>query len=229
MGNETVKAPTGQNFLALKHEYKKKYDIRLKAPHEIQGIRKSGVLLLEIMEKVEALIQPGITTDDINTLVHQETIKAGAVPAPLNYRGFPKSVCVSVNEVICHGIPGPRLLKDGDIVNVDITPILNGYYADANKTFFVGNPTPEGEKIVSVARESLKPCHQDCETGGSFGRYWMDHSKVCRETGVFRGQGILWGTAWGSISTNNLKCSTSGSGEEALCWFRVWSLPSNPW
>ncbi len=156
MGNETVKAPTGQNFLALKHEYKKKYDIRLKAPHEIQGIRKSGVLLLEIMEKVEALIQPGITTDDINTLVHQETIKAGAVPAPLNYRGFPKSVCVSVNEVICHGIPGPRLLKDGDIVNVDITPILNGYYADANKTFFVGNPTPEGEKIVSVARESLK-------------------------------------------------------------------------
>ena len=156
MGNETVNPPIGQNFLALKHEYKKKYDIRLKAPHEIEGIRKSGKLLLEIMEKVEALIQPGITTDDINTLVHQETIKAGAIPAPLNYRGFPKSVCVSVNEVICHGIPGARVLNEGDIVNVDITPILNGYYADANKTFFVGNPTPEGEKIVSVARESLR-------------------------------------------------------------------------
>ena len=124
--------------MSLKEEYKKKFDITLKEPHEIEGIRASGRLLLEIMDKVENLIEPGIKTEDINTLVHEETLKAGAVPAPLNYRGFPKSVCVSVNEVICHGIPGDRILKDGDIVNVDITPILNGFYADANKTFFCG-------------------------------------------------------------------------------------------
>ena len=83
-------------------------------------------------------------------------MKNGAIPAPLRYRGFPKSVCVSVNEVICHGIPGERLLRDGDIVNIDVTPILNGYYADASKTFFVGTPSAAAKKIVSVARESLK-------------------------------------------------------------------------
>jgi len=97
-----------------------------------------------------------MTTDAINTIVHEFTIKNNAIPAPLNYKGFPKSVCVSVNEVICHGIPSERVLKDGDIVNVDVTPILNGYYADANKTFFVGTPGPEAVKIVEVARKSLE-------------------------------------------------------------------------
>ena len=155
--------------MTLKEEYKKNFDITLKEPHEIEGIRASGVLLLDIMNKVEQMIAPGVKTDDINTLVHEETLKAGAVPAPLGYRGFPKSVCVSVNEVICHGIPGDRILKDGDIVNVDITPILKGYYADANKTFFVGTPTREGEKIVAVAAESLKRARDMVRPGAHLG------------------------------------------------------------
>ena len=142
--------------VSLKEEYRRKYDIVLKDPHQIEGIRECGRLLMSIMDQVEKMIRPGLKTDEINTFVHEETINAGAVPAPLNYRGFPKSVCVSVNDVICHGIPGDRVLEDGDIVNVDITPILDGYYADANKTFFVGTPTKDGQKIVSVAAESLK-------------------------------------------------------------------------
>ncbi|MFO7750493.1 MAG: type I methionyl aminopeptidase [Desulfobacteraceae bacterium] len=146
----------GKASLSIKEEYKQKYDIIIKEPHQIEGIKKTGRLLLSIMDKVEALIRPGITTNEINTLVHEETVRAGAVSAPLNYRGFPKSVCVSVNEVICHGIPGDRVLKDGDIVNVDITPILDGFYADASKTFFVGTPSGQAKKIVGVARESLK-------------------------------------------------------------------------
>ncbi len=158
-----------RKMLTLKQEYKRKFGIILKEPHEIDGIRKSGNLLLEIMDKVEKIIRPGLKTDEINTLVHEETIKAGAVPAPLHYRGFPKSVCVSVNEVICHGIPGNRVLKDGDIVNVDITPILNGYYADANRTFFVGIPTPEGEKIVSIAKESLRRAIKMVKPGANIG------------------------------------------------------------
>ena len=125
--------------VSIKEEYKRKYDIILKSPRQIDGIRKSGELLMSILNQVEKMIKPGLKTEDINTFVHEETIKAGAVPAPLNYRGFPKSVCVSVNEVICHGIPGDRILKDGDIVNVDITPILDGYYADAQQNFFCGN------------------------------------------------------------------------------------------
>jgi len=142
--------------ISIKEEYKRKYDIHIKEPHQIQGIKKCGDLLLSILNQVEEMIKPGLKTEDINTFVHEQTIKAGAIPAPLNYRGFPKSVCVSINEVICHGIPGDRTLKDGDIVNVDITPILDGYYADASKTFFVGTPSEQGKKIVSVAAQSLK-------------------------------------------------------------------------
>ena len=144
------------NNLHSKEEYQKKYNIILKEPYQIDGIRKSGKLLLSIMDEVENLLAPGLKTDDINTFVHEKIIKANAIPATLNYRGFPKSVCVSVNDVICHGIPGNLILKDGDIVNIDITPILNGFYADASKTFFVGTPTKDGQKIVNIARESLR-------------------------------------------------------------------------
>jgi methionyl aminopeptidase len=100
-------------------------------------------------------IRPGTVTEDLNTLVHDFTIRNGAVPAPLNYRGFPKSVCVSINEVICHGIPGSRVLADGDIVNVDVTSILEGYYADASQTFYVGSPGVDARRIVEITRQCL--------------------------------------------------------------------------
>lgn len=155
--------------ISIKEEYKRKYDITLKELHQIEGIKKSGRLLMSILNQVEKMIKPGLKTEEINTLVHEEIIKAGAIPAPLNYRGFPKSVCVSVNDVICHGIPGDRVLKDGDIVNVDITPILDGYYADASKTFFVGTPTEQGKRIVRVAAESLKRGIQTIAPGATLG------------------------------------------------------------
>jgi methionyl aminopeptidase len=136
--------------------YAQKYQIRLKKESDIDGIRKAGRLVMETLSLVESMIRPGLVTDDINTFVHDFTLKNHATPAPLNYRGFPKSVCVSVNEVICHGIPGDYALQNGDIVNVDVTSILNGYYADANQTFFVGVPGYDARKIVNVARESLK-------------------------------------------------------------------------
>ena len=139
-----------------KLSYLQKYGIRLKETEDIVGIKNAGRLAIETLDMVEASIRIGMTTDDINTLVHDYTIKNGAKPAPLGYRGFPKSVCVSVNEVICHGIPGNRVLEEGDIVNIDVTPILNGYYADANKTFFVGKSSPNAKKIVNVARECLR-------------------------------------------------------------------------
>ena len=146
----------GSEHSNLKNIYLQKYRIRLKQKEDIEGIRKAGYLVLELLRLVKDEIRPGITTDDINTLVHEFTTRKNAISAPLNYRGFPKSVCVSINEVVCHGIPGERVLRDGDIVNVDVTPILNGYYADANRTFFVGSPSSEAQKIVRVARESLK-------------------------------------------------------------------------
>ncbi|UCF58139.1 MAG: type I methionyl aminopeptidase [Deltaproteobacteria bacterium] len=139
-----------------KEKYHREHNIRLKEKADIEPIKRAGRLAIATLQLVEELIKPGITTDDVNTLVHEFTIQNGAVPAPLNYRGFPKSVCISVNEEICHGIPTERVLRDGDIVNVDVTPKLNGYYADASKTFFVGTPGPDARKIVEVARQSLK-------------------------------------------------------------------------
>ena len=141
---------------STKNLYAQEYNIRLKEKVDIEGIKRAGRLVVDTLQLVETEIRPGLITDAINTLVHEFTIARGATPATLNYRKFPKSVCVSVNEVICHGIPGNRALQDGDIVNVDVTSILNGYYGDANKTFFVGRPGPDARKIVKVARNSLK-------------------------------------------------------------------------
>jgi len=159
----------GKDALDLEELYLRKYGIRLKQNSDIEGIRQAGRLVLDTLNLVESKIKPGLATDDINTLVNEYTVKHGATPAPLNYRGFPKSVCVSINEVICHGIPGSRVIKDGDIVNVDITSILNGYYADANKTFFAGKPGPDARKIVGIARECLKRGMAAVKPGNSLG------------------------------------------------------------
>lgn len=140
----------------IKNRYEREHNVYLKEKADIVAIKKAGRLAVETLQLVEEHIRPGNTTDNINSFVHEFTIQHGAEPAPLNYRGFPKSVCVSINEEICHGIPGDRVIKDGDIVNVDVTPILNGYYADASKTFFVGKPGADALKIVMIARESLK-------------------------------------------------------------------------
>ncbi|MDN5280334.1 MAG: methionyl aminopeptidase [Clostridiales bacterium] len=147
---------TGLKAESIADLYYRNYRIKLKTQKDIEGIRTSGRLVVDTLRKVEDFIRPGITTNQINKLVHDYTLKNGAVPAPLNYRGFPKSVCTSINEVICHGIPSERVLNEGDIVNVDVTSILNGYYADANMTFFVGQCGDDAQKIVEVARESLK-------------------------------------------------------------------------
>ena len=143
--------------------------IHLKSPADIDAIRRAGRLVVQTLDMVESHLKPGITTESINTLVHAFTLKNGATPAPLNYRGYPKSVCVSVNDVICHGIPGPRVLQDGDIVNVDVTSILNGYYADANKSYFIGNPGHDARKIVGVARKSLKQALTAVVPGNTIG------------------------------------------------------------
>jgi methionyl aminopeptidase len=146
-----------------------KSKIRLKSPADIAGIRRAGELVVKTLDLVDRHLRPGITTDSINTLVDDYTRQHNAVPAPLNYRGYPKSVCTSVNEVICHGIPDGRVLKDGDIINVDVTSILDGYYADANRTFFIGTPGADAQKIVAVARQCLKKGMNMVSPGNTIG------------------------------------------------------------
>ncbi|MGD2186874.1 MAG: type I methionyl aminopeptidase [Desulfobacterales bacterium] len=175
--------------------YAQRYRIQLKNNVDVSGIRKAGRLVLDTLDLVESKIRPGMMTDDINTIVHEFTIQNGAQPAPLHYRGFPKSVCVSVNEEVCHGIPGKRILQDGDIVNVDVTSVLNGYYADANKTFFVGSPGPEARKIVSVARQCLKRGMSMVKPGNTIGDIGWTIQNYAEEQGCsvvrdFVGHGV---------------------------------------
>ncbi|MBT8493215.1 MAG: M24 family metallopeptidase, partial [Deltaproteobacteria bacterium] len=128
----------------------------IKSKVEIEAMRVVGKMTAETLYEVDQLIAPGITTEDINRFVHEHTVKMGATPAPLNYKGFPKSCCTSINEVICHGIPDPeRVLEDGDIINVDISHIYKGFHGDTSLTFYIGEPSPEAKHVVEVARKCL--------------------------------------------------------------------------
>lgn len=130
--------------------------VQIKTAADIEAMKPACRHAADTLVMIEPYIQPGITTDEINDLVHDFTIKAGAIPAPLNYHGFPKSVCTSVNHVVCHGIPGNKTLNDGDIINVDVTSIINGWHGDNSKTFFVGTPKIRAKKVVEVARQALE-------------------------------------------------------------------------
>lgn len=129
----------------------------IKTPEQIEGIRQAGIINTGVLDLVANEIHIGMTTAAIDRLVYDYTVAHGGIPAPLNYEGFPKSCCVSINEVVCHGIPSEReILKEGDIVNVDCTTILNGFYADASRMYIMGQTTPEKEKLVRVAKECLQ-------------------------------------------------------------------------
>ncbi|WP_026478497.1 methionyl aminopeptidase [Alkaliphilus transvaalensis] len=128
----------------------------IKSKEDIGGMRKSAAITTAILDMLEDKVQEGVTTNEINQWVHDYTIAQGGIPAPLGYNGFPKSTCTSINEVICHGIPEDRVLKEGDIVNIDITTILNGYYADASRMYTIGNISDKAKKIVECAKECLQ-------------------------------------------------------------------------
>lgn len=143
--------------------------IEIKSPKEIEALRVSSQMAAETLLYVGDKLQRGMTTDDIDTLVHEDTIRRGARPATLHYRGFPKSVCISINDVVCHGIPGPRVLKNGDIVNVDVTTFYGGFHGDTSATFYVGTPTKDGRKVTEVARKALEIGIAQVKEGGRLG------------------------------------------------------------
>jgi methionyl aminopeptidase len=129
--------------------------VEIKSPREIDAMRVASRITAETLVHVGEKLRPGMTTREIDEIVHEDTLRRGGYPAPLNYRGFPKSVCTSVNDVVCHGIPGDEVLRTGDIVNVDVTTIIDGFHGDTSATFYIGAPSPEARKVVEVARKSL--------------------------------------------------------------------------
>lgn len=123
---------------------------------EIEKMRKAGQLAAQLLNYLEPMVKPGVSTLEINDEAERWTQAHGAKSAPLNYKGYPKSICTSLNEVVCHGIPSAKqILKEGDIINIDVTPIVDGYHGDTSKTFFVGTPSPKAKKLVEVTQECL--------------------------------------------------------------------------
>lgn len=156
----------------------------IRTPEEIEGIRKSGVVNTGVLDLVAEEIHAGMTTLEIDRLVYDYTVAHGAVPATLGYEGFPKSCCTSVNEVVCHGIPNEfEVLREGDIVNVDCTTILDGYYADASRMFVIGRTTPEKQKLVEVTKECLEIGMQAAQPFGFVGDIGYAIDKHARKNG----------------------------------------------
>ncbi|MGB0466137.1 MAG: type I methionyl aminopeptidase [Pontibacterium sp.] len=130
--------------------------IKIKTPDEIEKMRVAGRLAAEVLEMIAPYIKAGVTTNALNQICHDYIVDVQqAIPAPLNYHGFPKSICTSVNQVVCHGIPNDKALKNGDIINVDITVIKDGYHGDTSQMFFVGNEQPHARRLVDITLECL--------------------------------------------------------------------------
>ena len=144
--------------------------ITLLSKREIEKMRRAGRLAAQLLDHLAPMIKPGVSTLEINDEAERWTIAHNATSAPLGYHGFPKSICTSVNEVICHGIPNAKeILREGDIINVDVTPILDGYHGDTSRTFFVGTPSPKAKKLVEVTEECLRLGIAAVKPGGKIG------------------------------------------------------------
>lgn len=144
--------------------------ISIKSAREIELMKATSKLAAQTLEYIAPFVVVGVSTEEINTLCHDFIIKHGAYPSPLNYHGFPKSVCTSLNEVICHGIPSKgEILKEGDILNIDVTTYLNKFHGDTNKTFLVGNVSPEVKKLVDVTYQCMREAIKVVRPGGHIG------------------------------------------------------------
>jgi methionyl aminopeptidase len=144
--------------------------IIIKTPEEIEKMRIAGKLAAEVLEMIAPHVAAGITTNELNDICHNYIVDVQqAIPAPLNYRGFPKSICTSVNQQICHGIPSEKKLKNGDIVNIDITVIKDGYHGDTSKMFCVGKVTPHAQRLVNITREAMFLGIEQVKPGATLG------------------------------------------------------------
>lgn len=160
----------------------------IKTREEIEAMRPACRLAAQTLEEAAKLVKPGVDTLSIDDFIHDYTISHGAIPAPLNYRGYPKSSCISVNEVICHGIPSKtKILHDGDIVNIDITSILNGFHGDVSATFYVGTPSPEAVDLVETTRRCLELGIAEVRPGAHLG----DIGAVIQEFAEGRGFSVV--------------------------------------
>ncbi len=157
--------------------------VSIKTPEEIEKMRVAGRMAAEVLELIEPHVQPGVTTAELDRICHDHIVnEQNAIPACLNYRGFPKSICTSINQVVCHGIPSEKkALKNGDIVNIDVTVIYDGYHGDTSKMYFVGKRLPHAERLVAVTQECLYKGIEMVKPGvtlGDIGHAIQQHAEI---------------------------------------------------
>lgn len=158
--------------------------IKIKNTEQLNGIRESGKRNIEILDTIAEKIQAGMTTEELDRIVFEKTKEFGGIPAPLNYQGFPKSVCTSVNEQVCHGIPSEKvILKEGDIINVDVSTIYQNYFSDSSRMFCIGKVTPEAERLVKVTKECIGKGLEQVYPGNRFGTMGNAVYRHARENG----------------------------------------------
>lgn len=169
--------------------------IKLHGPEAFAGMRKAGRLAAEALDMLVSHVKPGVTTERLDDLVYEFAVAHKAVPAPLNYRGFPKSICTSINHVVCHGIPGPKPLREGDIVNIDVTLIVEGWHGDTSRMFAVGPISRKAERLIEVTYEALqrgvaavKPGHTTGHIGAAIQAY--AEAERCSVVRDFCGHGL---------------------------------------
>ena len=143
--------------------------ITLHAPEDFAGMRTAGRLAAEVLDMIGGHVRPGVTTGEINDICHEYIVSHGAIPAPLGYRGFPKSVCTSVNHVVCHGIPGDYRLKDGDIVNIDVTVIVDGWHGDTSRMYWAGEPKVLPKRLTQVTYDAMMRGIAQVKPGATLG------------------------------------------------------------
>lgn len=156
----------------------------IKNEDQIEGIREAGRINTLVLDHVESYIKEGISTEEINTIVHEYTLSLGGIPAPLNYEGYPKSVCTSLNDVVCHGIPSKdRFLESGDILNIDCTTIYNGYFGDASRMYCIGEVEPEWKKLVEDTKTALELGLKAAKPWGHLGDVGFAINKFAQKKG----------------------------------------------
>lgn len=153
-----------------------------KNKEQIEGIRKSCKLAAQCLKFIEPYVIPGVSTNELNDKLNVFIRDNGAIPAPLGYGGFPKETCISINEVICHGIPSERVLVEGDIINIDVTTILNGYYGDTSKMYSVGKISQEAEDLINITKQSLYEGIKAVQPGVAFNRIGNAITRFLRDT-----------------------------------------------
>ena len=162
--------------------------INIKNAEQIEGVRKSSRLAAQTLDYIEPYVKEGVTTEYLDSLIHQFIKDHGAKPAPLNYKGFPKASCISLNEVVCHGIPSERKLVKGDILNIDITTILGGYYGDTSRMFTVEPISENAQKLIQVTKECMDLGIDECKPGNRFGNI----GNVIHDYAASKGYGVVY-------------------------------------